>query len=977
MWIVLLDHSCSMGGRFENPLPAGRLVRVAEAETRLEAAKAVFLEQLGRLPAEMPVSLFGFTSTARHLVTAPAGAVSDFRTALSGLQPENGTDIAVALGAAAEHVEGLSTPPPLRRVLLISDGESSLEPAVAAAQRCKNLGMTIDALLIDPGLESERVASEVTGMTLGRWDPVTSLSQLRGLATQTADTVRGETEAAKILLDRLAAEEEAAAQRRQAEERVMFSAGYPARVQPRRNYELRVVMHGEGERDDIQEKLKALLANADLMPRVAEADARQLVPLGTVLRIEPTMDGVIFAPLAAELLWRGDATEARFQFHLAAESAGEQTLPGMVAVKHQSGLLVAELDLQILALAPESTVEPDFSVAQARFVGRVFASYAHADEPIVRACKEAYLGLGITLWMDYDDIPQNALWRNTIQIAIGKADLFQLFWSKAASLSVEVANEIELALVVGRSRPDPFIRSVYWEVPPPEPPRPLVDVQLKRLDLGWLDLTARSEPRLARQTVSPDIAEQATVLALTPNADAATIELVRSSIGAIVAFLEEFTGLRYLPAPTLLVDRLTVKAVRAVETVDMPDPLTAQSDPGEAWLLPLLNALLMAFHMGKVEEVPSTSERPRFYQLREGEALGDFDHIRDHSEGGFCELVERGLDGHDPMRAEGSWAKAFGEADSSGRSLLAFSNLRRWLARIAAIAPTNEVELLRQIPGLSLQESPDCVSAELDEKKWPLVRDALTQASIQTIIEKYNTAFFERFYGERTRLARSPDLTAYVRQFLDLLRSYARRALAVRGPATIEGAFRASRALFEAARGHFPDLHITPIEKPYDGTYFEIPLDDYLICLEALQHRLLSLLASAPSSPIRRLVEASVPAYGIFASARSATAGERLEQLARTTGLPDAMLLPGTNKVLLAADAVNDLAAELTAAGETDASRRSADLLRLVLVHEHFHGVLAAGLDSQGQTAPAARRPDQWARGAAVNESLAAWSELH
>jgi hypothetical protein len=643
--------------------------------------------------------------------------------------------------------------------------------------------------------------------------------------------------------------------------------------------------------------------------------------------------------------------------------------------------LVAELDLQILAVAPESTEEPDFSVVQARFVERVFASYAHADEPIVRACKEAYLGLGITLWMDYDDIPQNALWRNTIQIAIGKADLFQLFWSKAASLSTEVANEVELALVVGRSRPDSFIRSLYWEVPPPEPPRPLADVQLKRLDLGRLALTARSELQLTRPTVSPDISAQATVLALTPHADAETIHLVRSSIGAIVAFLEELTGLRYLPAPTLLVDRLTVKAVRALETVDKPDPSGAPSDPNEAWLLPLLNALLMAFYNGKLEEIPSFSERPIFYQLRDGEALGDFVHIGYHSEGGFCELVERGLRGHDLMRTEGSWAKAFGEADPPSPSEVPFYsnlyNLQRWLARIAVIAPANEVALLRQLPGLSLQESPDGISAKLDEKKWPLTRDALTRAPLQTIIEKYNTAFFERFSGEQTRLARSPDLTAYVRQFLDLLRGYARRALAVRGPVTIEGTFWASRDLFEAARRHFPDLHITPVEKPYGGTYFEIPLDDYLTCLEALQHRLLSLLASAPSSPIRRLVEASVPAYGIFVSARSATAGEHLEQLARATGLPAAMLLPGTNKVLLAADAVNDLAAELTAAGEADACRRSADLLRLVLVHEHFHGVLAAGLDPQGQTAPAARRPDQWGRGAAVNESLAAWSELH
>jgi hypothetical protein len=296
MWVILLDHSGSMGGGFENSAPAGRLVRVVEAETRLDAAKGVLLEQLSRLPATMPVALFGFTSAAHHILTAPAGSVSEFRVALDDLQPQNGTDIAAALGAAADYVEGLSERPPLRRVLLVSDGESALDPAVAAAERCRNLGMTIDALLIDPGAESEMVASRITGITLGRWDPVVSASQLRSGVEGVAVTVSAEAQAAQVVLDRLAAEEEVAAQKRHTAERLMFSAGYPARIHRRQLYELRVVMHGEGERDAVQQQLKALLAAADLMPRVADADARLPVPLGTVLRVEPTMDGVIFAP---------------------------------------------------------------------------------------------------------------------------------------------------------------------------------------------------------------------------------------------------------------------------------------------------------------------------------------------------------------------------------------------------------------------------------------------------------------------------------------------------------------------------------------------------------------------------------------------------------------------------------------------------------------------------------------------------------
>jgi hypothetical protein len=533
-----------------------------------------------------------------------------------------------------------------------------------------------------------------------------------------------------------------------------------------------------------------------------------------------------------------------------------------------------------------------------------------------------------------------------------------------------------LGLVVAKGRPDPFIRSVYWEVPPP-PPRPLADVQLKRLDLSRLVLTARADLQSPPQRATLDLTEQVTVLPLMPNADAATVDLVRSSLGSVVVFLEEITGLRYIPAPTLLVDRLTVRAVRAVETVDKPDPSAAHHGTNETWLVPLLGALLIAFHNGKLDEA-SWSERPAFYQLGGGEPLGNFWHILYHSEAGFCALIEKRLAGHDPMRLPGSWAEALGEADSVDPSSLSFFKLydvKSFLERVAGIATADEVALLRALPGLSLQEDTDRVSAKLDEKKWPLTRNALNEPHLQRMIEKYNTTFFELFRGERSMLARSPDFPAYARGFLDILKTYARRALTIRGPVQIETYFFGSRDLFESARSHFAQLHITSIERQV--VRFEIRLDDYLTCLDELQQRVLALLASAPSSPLRRLVEGSVPAYGIFASARSAAAQERLEHMTQAASLSAAMVLPGTNKVLLSVDAVNALTAELKAAGEADADRRAPDLLRLVLVHEHFHAALAGGLDGQGHVASAARWPDRWERGAALNESLATWSQLH
>src|SRR5215208_1849871 len=119
MWIILVDHSSSMAGPFSNfhgYQPDERLARYVEAETRLEGAKEALLEQLGRLPADMPVALFGFTETVQHLLTASAGTTEHFRRVLSLLEPEDGTDIAAAINTAADYFEKLSTRPHSARV---------------------------------------------------------------------------------------------------------------------------------------------------------------------------------------------------------------------------------------------------------------------------------------------------------------------------------------------------------------------------------------------------------------------------------------------------------------------------------------------------------------------------------------------------------------------------------------------------------------------------------------------------------------------------------------------------------------------------------------------------------------------------------------------------------------------------------------------------------------------------------------------
>src|SRR6266702_126960 len=98
MWLVLLDHSGSMGNGFAVP-----------------AGEATFRDRR--------------TLQAVKLDAAVESVLIDLRR----LRPDNGTDIAAALDAARAQSGSLSPRPLVIRVLLVTDGLSDLDEARRAA----------------------------------------------------------------------------------------------------------------------------------------------------------------------------------------------------------------------------------------------------------------------------------------------------------------------------------------------------------------------------------------------------------------------------------------------------------------------------------------------------------------------------------------------------------------------------------------------------------------------------------------------------------------------------------------------------------------------------------------------------------------------------------------------------------------------------------------------------------------------------
>jgi hypothetical protein len=223
-----------------------------------------------------------------------------------------------------------------------------------------------------------------------------------------------------------------------------------------------------------------------LRPAGSKAAAYVPLPKGTLLRVEPKVPGVEFNPPAQELRWLEDLQQVAFRLQATSEAAA-QTVLGAVEV-HAGPLLVAQVPLSIhVRGAGEPQERPEAATASTgRLFSSVFASYAHEDDHVVQAFAEAYRALGIEVLVDKASLRAGQDWEQTLLRLIEEADLFQLFWSEAASRSPYVAEEWRHALSLQDHKGERFIRPLYWTSPWPPPPAQLAHLHFAALDLAAL-----------------------------------------------------------------------------------------------------------------------------------------------------------------------------------------------------------------------------------------------------------------------------------------------------------------------------------------------------------------------------------------------------------------------------------------------------------------------------------------------------------
>jgi tetratricopeptide (TPR) repeat protein len=196
-------------------------------------------------------------------------------------------------------------------------------------------------------------------------------------------------------------------------------------------------------------------------PRIVQ-EAAAGIPHEALVRIKPSVPGLVFNPPEYSFLWTESVHRAQFKVRPSSSLDG-RTARGTIEV-YVGAIPVALVTLAIPVdgRAPAMAATPQDSVRPYR---RIFASYSHKDTAIVRQFENYARGIGDSYMRDVIDLRAGELWDDRLTTLIDDADVFQLFWSSHSMRSPFVRREWEHALTVDRPN---FLRGLYWESPFPE-----------------------------------------------------------------------------------------------------------------------------------------------------------------------------------------------------------------------------------------------------------------------------------------------------------------------------------------------------------------------------------------------------------------------------------------------------------------------------------------------------------------------------
>lgn len=220
--------------------------------------------------------------------------------------------------------------------------------------------------------------------------------------------------------------------------------------------------------------------------RTVSEGASQAIREGALITATPALEGFQFNPPSVSQYFFEDWH--RFDFKMRASSVPvNQSVNGVITFTVE-GVIAADLPLSVYVAqasgsAAVTTGQPAGkpTPTTAKPYQAIFCSYSHRDTSIVERVERVYKALGMTYLRDAVTLRSGENWNNRLLEMIDEADIFQLFWSTAASKSKYVQQEWEYALERMKREGIPsFVRPVYWENPMPAPPEALGHLHFHR-----------------------------------------------------------------------------------------------------------------------------------------------------------------------------------------------------------------------------------------------------------------------------------------------------------------------------------------------------------------------------------------------------------------------------------------------------------------------------------------------------------------
>jgi hypothetical protein len=118
-----------------------------------------------------------------------------------------------------------------------------------------------------------------------------------------------------------------------------------------------------------------------------------------------------------------------------------------------------------------------------------------------------------------------------------------------------------------------------------------------------------------------------------------------------------------------------------------------------------------------------------------------------------------------------------------------------------------------------------------------------------------------------------------------------------------------------------------------------------------------------------------MPTFGIFAPAAATSVDAQLAAKPLEWGIPPALFLPATDRVLLCANALDELGKDVADGGSGPNMARL--FLRALLIHEHFHAFAHTAPLKDGTPPSGPGFVLRWNDASCVDEALAAWMQVH